>query len=77
MSIWTVYLQLHELLQHQQEVPRILETLDAHTDMSDVNVHLIEGLRNLHEQDGYLGGVANGMGPPGKLYKQLLDPKLH
>jgi len=63
-SMWTIYSQLLGLLQQSQGMPAVLVGLDNGVAPAGDNedLPLIEGLQNLHEKEGYFGGVANGLG---------------
>ncbi|KAI6010570.1 hypothetical protein BKA83DRAFT_16275 [Pisolithus microcarpus] len=61
-SVWTVYCELLDLVRQHAEVPVILTVLEGEDVAPDTEVDLLPGLRDLHETDGYLGGVANGLG---------------
>ncbi|KAH0826501.1 hypothetical protein J3R83DRAFT_5506 [Lanmaoa asiatica] len=64
-SVWPIYLQIFARLQLYEEIAAVLHAVDNDEDDVDINVPLIEGLQDLHEKSGYLGGLANGMGPSG------------
>jgi hypothetical protein len=59
-SIWHIYLQLLDLMRQCQGVGEVLQETNIGTAGDDLP--LIQGLQDLLEELGYLGGVANGMG---------------
>ncbi|KAG6372780.1 hypothetical protein JVT61DRAFT_7179 [Boletus reticuloceps] len=61
-SIWMIYGRLLDLLQQCQGMPAILVELDNCVAGNNEDLPLIEGLEDLHEKEGYFGGVANGLG---------------
>ena len=60
-SAWMVYCALLDLVRQCDGIPRVLMTIEEHN-VQDDELLLVPGLRDLHEADGYMGGVAYGMG---------------
>ncbi|KAG9310537.1 hypothetical protein JVU11DRAFT_9081 [Chiua virens] len=62
-SIWGIYLELLGLIRQYQDMA---EALDEHENGNAVGtigdeLPLLQGLQDLHERAGYLGGVGNGI----------------
>ncbi|KAL4077214.1 hypothetical protein V8B97DRAFT_2102577 [Scleroderma yunnanense] len=60
-TAWTVYHDLLSLVHLCEGIPAILTAIEGH-DTADNELHLLPGLRDLHETEGYMGGVANDLG---------------
>ena len=60
-SAWMVYRALLGLVRQCDGIPRVLITMEEHN-VPDDELPLVPGLRDLHEADGYMGGVAYGLG---------------
>ena len=60
-SAWMVYRALLDLVRQCDGIPRVLMTIEEHN-VQDDELPLVPGLRDLHEADGYMGGVAYGLG---------------
>lgn len=45
-----------------ENLAALLEQLDGWDSQDDAKLCLMENLKDLYENDGYMGGVANGMG---------------
>ncbi|KAI5982643.1 hypothetical protein EDD15DRAFT_2202662 [Pisolithus albus] len=61
-SVWIVYCNLLDLVRCHTKVPAILMVLEDEDSVHDTGLDLLPGLCDLHETDGYMGGVANGLG---------------
>ncbi|KAI6009124.1 hypothetical protein EDC04DRAFT_2581747 [Pisolithus marmoratus] len=61
-SAWTVYRAILGMMQQCENVPAILSTTDDHISVDVKEFDLLLGLHDLHEMEGYMGGVANGLG---------------
>jgi hypothetical protein len=62
-SIWGIYLELLDLIRQYQDMADILnEHENGNAAGIDDDLPLLQGLQDLHERTGYLGGVGNGMG---------------
>ncbi|KAI9455820.1 hypothetical protein HD554DRAFT_226334 [Boletus coccyginus] len=61
-SVWTVYSTLLRTLQLQDHVQTVLSNMNE--PLEEINeIGLLPGLQELQENDeGYMGGVANGLG---------------
>ncbi|KIJ06201.1 hypothetical protein PAXINDRAFT_92365 [Paxillus involutus ATCC 200175] len=74
-SVWTVYRQLHAVIQYHAETPPILASIN--TEMEDDELALLEGLQDLpfleSETHYYMGGVGGGLGL-GKYFIVLHPP---
>lgn len=71
-TVWGIYLELLELVRSCQDVGVVLVEIENGTTEPQLQVPqapdnediaLLQGLQDLYERTGYLGGVANGMGP--------------
>ena len=60
-SAWMVYRALLDLVRQCDGIPRVLMTIEEHN-VQDDELPLVPGLHDLHEADGYMGGVAYGLG---------------
>lgn len=65
LSVWVVYTTLlHTLQQNDVVIQDILSTMDTNATTKDDEWQLIPGLQDLPKNDeGYMGGVGDGMGP--------------
>ena len=71
-SIWAVYSTLLRTLQHHGSVETVLSTVNE--PIEDDDLQLIPGLQDLPmNEEGYMGGVANGMG----LCEWVFEPAIH
>ncbi|KAI6011252.1 hypothetical protein BKA83DRAFT_4502818 [Pisolithus microcarpus] len=61
-SVWTIYRAILDMMRQCENVPAILSTTEDHVSVDVEEFDLLPGLRNLHETEGYMGGVANGLG---------------
>ncbi|KAI6095605.1 hypothetical protein EDD16DRAFT_1492238 [Pisolithus croceorrhizus] len=61
-SAWTVYCAILDMMWQCENVPAILSTTEDHTSVDVKEFDLLPGLHDLHETEGYMGGVANGLG---------------
>ncbi|KAI6021641.1 hypothetical protein BKA83DRAFT_4055186 [Pisolithus microcarpus] len=61
-STWTIYRAILDMMWQCENVPAILSTTEDHVSVDVKEFDLLLGLRNLHETEGYMGGVANGLG---------------
>ena len=62
-SIWLIYCSVLDHIQERKNLVALLEQLDGSDLQDDAELHLMENLEDLHENNhGYMGGVANGMG---------------
>ena len=60
-TVWTVYCDLLSLVCQCEGIPAVVTAIEGH-DIADEELHLLPGLWDLHEMEGYMGGVANGLG---------------
>jgi len=60
-SAWTIYRALLDLVRQCNGIPRVLMAMEEYN-IPDDELLLVPGLRDLHEVDGYMGGVAYGLG---------------
>ena len=61
-SAWAVYCDLLALMWQCEGVATVLTTIDGHDVVNNEELQLLPGLHDLHETDGYMGGLANGLG---------------
>ncbi|KAL4065801.1 hypothetical protein V8B97DRAFT_2025589 [Scleroderma yunnanense] len=61
-SAWTVYCNILDLMQHHEGIPAILTVVKDYITVNEEELVLLPGLHDLHEMEGYMGGVANGLG---------------
>ncbi|KAI6137266.1 hypothetical protein F5141DRAFT_1060128 [Pisolithus sp. B1] len=61
-SVWNVYHNILDLMQHCTDVPAILVMTEDHVTEDTEEVNLLPGLQDLHEMEGYMGSMANGLG---------------
>lgn len=61
-SAWIVYGALLDLVRQCDGIPDVLIATEEHNVSEDDELPLMLGLRDLHEADGYMGGVAYGLG---------------
>ncbi|KAI5985226.1 hypothetical protein F5J12DRAFT_907889 [Pisolithus orientalis] len=61
-STWTVYCNILDLMWHCEGVPAILTAMEDHLDAASEELNLLPGLHALHKVEGYMGGIANGLG---------------
>ncbi|KAI6001834.1 hypothetical protein EDD15DRAFT_2192588 [Pisolithus albus] len=61
-SAWQIYSDILGLMQRCSDVPAILMTIEDRVTEHVEEVNLLPGLNDLHETEGYMGGVANGLG---------------
>lgn len=62
VSAWTVYCSLLDLMQCCEGVPTVLTAAEDYTTVDEEELDLLPGLHDLHETEGYMGGVVNGLG---------------
>lgn len=60
-SAWPIYCDILGLVRQCEGIPAILMGMSDHN-VADDELHLLPGLQDLHETDGYMGGIAYGMG---------------
>ncbi|KAF8424001.1 hypothetical protein L210DRAFT_3422234 [Boletus edulis BED1] len=60
-SIWSIYCALLDLVRLRNGLHPILVAIGDQPE-NDEELSLIPGLEDLHEVEGYLGGVGNGLG---------------
>jgi len=60
-TVWTVYCDMLSLVRQCEGIPAVLTMIEGH-DIADEELPLLPGLQDLHEMEGYMGGVANGLG---------------
>ncbi|KAI6102910.1 hypothetical protein F5141DRAFT_1007960, partial [Pisolithus sp. B1] len=61
-SMWNVYHDILNLMQHCTDVPTILVMTKDHVTEDAEEVNLLPSLQDLHETEGYMGSVVNGLG---------------
>ena len=61
-SAWCVYCDLLALMRQCEGIAALLTAIDDQNVVNDEELQLLPGLRDLHETDGYMGGLANGLG---------------
>ncbi|KAI5999092.1 hypothetical protein EDD15DRAFT_2386441 [Pisolithus albus] len=61
-SAWTIYCAILDMMRQCENVPAILSTTEHDISVDVKEFDLLPGLRDLHETEGYMGGVANGLG---------------
>ena len=60
-TVWTVYCDLLSLVHQCEGIPAVVTTIEGR-DIANEELHLLPGLWDLHEMEGYMSGVANGLG---------------
>lgn len=61
ISAWAIYGDLMHLIRQCEGIPMVLNAIEGHN-IPDDELPLMPGLQDLHEIDGYMGGVAYGLG---------------
>ncbi|KIM50423.1 hypothetical protein SCLCIDRAFT_85256, partial [Scleroderma citrinum Foug A] len=61
-TVWVIYCNLLNLVQQCECVPAVLMAIGTEQHDTEDELILLPGLQDLHETEGYMGGVANGLG---------------
>jgi len=61
-SAWGVYCDLLALMWQCEGIAALLTAIDDQNIVNDEELQLLPGLQDLHETDGYMGSLANGLG---------------
>ena len=61
ISVWAIYCDLVGLIRQCEGISLVLMAMEEHN-VPDDELPLMPGLQDLHEMDGYMGGVAYGLG---------------
>ena len=62
-TVWIIYCNLLNLVRQCEGIPAVLTAIvetEGHEAVDELQ--LLPGLQDLHETEGYMGGVANGLG---------------
>ncbi|KAL4064830.1 hypothetical protein V8B97DRAFT_2025932 [Scleroderma yunnanense] len=71
LSAWTVYCDFLALVWQCKSIAAVLTAMDDCDVADDEKLQLLPGLQDLHEIDGYMGSLANGLGL--SMYPQVMN----
>ena len=60
--VWIIYCNLLDLVRQCEGIPAILIGIEMEEHKTLDELQLLPGLQDLHETEGYMGGLANGLG---------------
>jgi len=61
-TVWIVYCNLLNLVRQCEGIPAVLTAIETEECKTVDELQLLLGLQDLYETEGYMGGVANGLG---------------
>ena len=60
--VWIIYCNLLDLVRQCEGIPAILTGIEMEEHKTVDELQLLPGLQDLHETEGYMGGLANSLG---------------
>ena len=61
-TVWIIYCNLLNLVRQCEGIPAVLTAIETEEHETVDELQLLPGLQDLHETEGYMGGLANGLG---------------